>query len=110
MSIVANYRLFLRLKTNVQTLSVLMIAFPKNLHLMLFLSFSVNYAVNSIKKCVRQLNVRIWKHTVISLLTRKEVKPKGSCNSDYFFATIHHLLIVLKLKESLLIMRDKQTN
>ena len=62
-----------------------MIAFPKNLHLMLFLSFSVNYAVNSIKKCVRQLNVRIWEHTVISLLTRKEVKPKGSCNSDHIF-------------------------
>ena len=63
-------------------------------------------------ECVRRLNVRIDEHISISPLTKKQVKPKN-------FATIQHPMtilvflryenkkILLELKESLLIMRDK---
>ena len=63
-------------------------------------------------ECMRHLNVRIGEHIGISPLTRKQVKPKNR-------SIVYHLLlsnhsasyenkkVLLELKESLLIMRDK---
>ena len=66
------------------------------------------------------LNVRIGEHIGISLLTKKEVKPKGSavsnhlllCNHSPFFEnfsvpTKENKTFLLELKGSHLIMRDK---
>ena len=71
-------------------------------------------------ECVRHVNVRIGEHIGISLLTRKKVKPKGSAVSDHLLLCNHspsfenfiiltkeNKKILLELKESLLIMRDK---
>ena len=88
-AIAANYRLCLRVKTNQQTFFVLKMAFQKNLHLVSFINFSVDSAMNPI-----MMNVYI-----IIL----DVKPKSSAVSD-------HLLLcktVLELKESLRIIRDR---
>ena len=71
-------------------------------------------------ECIRHLNVRIGEHTGISPLTRKQVKPKNSsvanhlllCNhsssyDDFSILTRENKKFLLKLKESLLKMRDK---
>ena len=71
-------------------------------------------------ECVRHLNVRIGGHIGISPLTKEKVKPKGSVVSDHLLLCNHSLSfenfnvltkeikkLVLELKESLLIMRDK---
>ena len=69
---------------------------------------------------MRQLNVRIGQHNGISPLTEKEVKLKNSslfnhlliCNHsasyDDFSIPMHgNKMFLLKLKEALLIMKDK---
>ena len=71
-------------------------------------------------ECMRHFNVRIGKRTGISPLTRKQVKPKNSSVADYLLLYNHsssyddfNILkrenknFLLKLKESLLKMRDK---
>ena len=71
-------------------------------------------------ECVRYLNVRIGEHIGISPLTMKKVKPQGSAVSDHLLLCNHspsfenfcvltkeNKKILLELKESLLIMRDK---
>ena len=71
-------------------------------------------------ECVRQMNVRISAHIGISLLTKKEVKPKNSsvanhllfCNHSAYYDDISILTresekVLLELKESLLKMRVK---
>ena len=71
-------------------------------------------------ECVRHLNVRIGGHIGISSLTKKKLKTKGSavsnhlllCNhsssfEDFSVLTNENKVILLELKESLLIMRDK---
>ena len=70
--------------------------------------------------CVSHLNVRIGNHIGISPLPKKKVKPKGSAVSSHLVLCNHSLSfenfsvltkenrkLVLELKESLLIMRDK---
>ena len=70
--------------------------------------------------CVRHLNVRIGEHIGILPLTNKKVKPKGgavfghfllcnhsSCFENFSVLTKENTKLVLELKESLLIMRDK---
>ena len=77
---------------------------------------------------MKHLNVRISEHIGISPLTRKQVKPKNSfvsnhlafCIRSFSFASNHsasyedfsvlareNKKLLLELKESLLIMRDK---
>ena len=71
-------------------------------------------------ECVRHLNVRIGEHNGTSPLTKKQVKPKNSSVSDHLLfcnhsasydnfntLTCERKKVLLKLKESLLIMRDK---
>ena len=71
-------------------------------------------------ECMRHLNVRISKHIGISPLTRKQVKPKNSSVVDHLLLCKHsasyddfsilthkNKTLLLELKESLLIMRDK---
>ena len=71
-------------------------------------------------ECERYLNVRIRKDIGISPLTKKKVKPKGSTVSDHLLLcyyspsferfsvlTKENRKFVLKLKVSLLLMRDK---
>ena len=73
-------------------------------------------------ECVRHLNVRIGEHIGISPLTRKKIKPKGSavsnhllfCNHSVSFENFSVLTkekkkLLLELKESLLIMRNKHS-
>ena len=68
----------LRIKTPYQTLFVLNITFPKSLHLVLFINFSVDSAMNhNYDECARHLNARAGEHNGISLLTKTKVKPKG---------------------------------
>ena len=68
----------------------------------------------------RHLNVRIGEHIGILPLTKKKVKPKGgtvsghfllcnhsSCFENFSVLTKENTKLVLELKESLLIMRDK---
>ena len=70
-------------------------------------------------ECLRHLNARIGKNVGISLLTKKQVKPKNSfvadhllfCNHsvsyDYFRTlTRENKAFLLELKESPIIMRD----
>ena len=40
-------------------------------------------------KCGTHLNVRIWEHIRISLLTKKRVKPKGSAVRDHLLLCKH---------------------
>ena len=47
-SIVGNYRLWLRVKANYQMSPVSKIAFPKSLHLVLFINFNVDSAMNPV--------------------------------------------------------------
>ena len=74
-------------------------------------------------ECMRHLNVRIGENIGISLLTRKQVKPKNSsvadhlllCNhsasyDDFSILTRENKKFLLELKESLLIMRDKPSS
>ena len=69
---------------------------------------------------MRHLNVRIGEHIGISPLTEKQVKPKNSSVADHSLLGNHSASyddfsiltreskkILLELKESLLIMRDK---
>ena len=69
---------------------------------------------------MRHFNVRIGEHTGISPLTRKQVKPKNSSVADHLLLYNHsssyddfsiltreNKKVLLKLKESLLKMRDK---
>ena len=69
---------------------------------------------------MRHLNVRIGELIGISLLTRKQVKPKNSsladhlllCNhsasyNDFSILTRENEKFLLELKENLLIIRDK---
>ena len=71
-------------------------------------------------ECMRRLNVRTGEHISISLLTRKQVKPKNSSVADQLLLCNHSAsygnfgiltrekkMFLLELKESLLIMRDK---
>ena len=71
-------------------------------------------------ECVRKMNDRISVHIGISLLTKKEVKPKNSsvanhllfCNhsayyDDFSILTRQNENVLLELKESLLKMRVK---
>ena len=90
--------------------------FPRNLHLVSFINFSVDSAMNPIMVN----NVRIGEHIGMSPLIRKKVKPKGSAVSDHLLLCNHspsfenfsvltkeNKKFLLELKESLLIMRDK---
>ena len=69
---------------------------------------------------MRHLNVRIGEYISISPLTRKPVKPKNSSVADHLLLRNHsasygdfntltreNKKLLLELKESLLIMRDK---
>ena len=69
---------------------------------------------------MRHLNVRIGEHIVMSPLTRKQVKPENSSVADHLLLCNHsasygdfsilmreNKKLLLELKESLLIMRDK---
>ena len=71
-------------------------------------------------ECVRHLNVTIGEHNRISPLTRKKFKPEGSTVSDHLLLCNHsqsfenfivlakeNKKLLLELKESFLIMRDK---
>ena len=71
-------------------------------------------------ECIIHLNVRIGEHIGISPLTKKKVKPKGSAISDHLLLCNHspsfenftvltkgNKKFLMKLNESLLIMRDK---
>ena len=71
-------------------------------------------------ECIRHLNVRIGEHIGISLLTRKQVKPKNSSVADHLLLCNHsasydnfsiltrdNSKFLLELKERLLILRDK---
>ena len=71
-------------------------------------------------ECIRDLNVRIGEHIGISPLTRKKVKPKGSAVSYHLLPRNHsphfksfsvltkeNKKILLELKDSLLLIRDK---
>ena len=71
-------------------------------------------------ECVRHINLRIGERIEISQLTKTKVKPNGStvrdhlllCNQPPYFENFSVLKrkkkkFLLKLKESLLIMRDK---
>ena len=98
---------------------VLETLFRKFLHQVWFISFSVDYAMNP-GTCIRHLVVRSGEHIGISSLTNKRVQRKKDS------AVCHHLLncnysptfedssvlchvnkkYLLKLKKSLLIMRD----
>ena len=73
-------------------------------------------------ECVRHLNVRIGEYIGISPLTKKQVKSKKSsvvdhllfCNhsasyDDFSTLTRESKMFLLELKESLLIMRGKQS-
>ena len=73
-------------------------------------------------ECVRQFNVRIDENIGISPLTRKQVKPKNSsvanhlllCNhsasyDNFSILTCENKTFLLELKESLLIIRDKES-
>ena len=51
-SIAANYRLGLRVKTVYQMFFVLKIAYPKNLHMVSFMNFSVDSGMNPIMENV----------------------------------------------------------
>ena len=86
---------------------------------MSFINFSVN-SESYFGECVRHLNVRIGEHIGILPLTNKKVKPKGgavfghfllcnhsSCFENFSVLTKENTKLVLELKESLLIMRDK---
>ena len=91
--------------------------FPRNLHLVSSINFSVDSAMNPIM--VNALDT-IGEHIGISPLTKKKVKPKGSAVSDHLLLCNHsssfenfsvltkeNIKFLLELKESLLIMRDK---
>ena len=71
-------------------------------------------------ECVRNLNFRIGEHIGISSLIKKQVEPKSSsiadhllfCNhsasfNDLSILTCENKLVLLELKESPLIIRDK---
>ena len=71
-------------------------------------------------KCVRHLDVRIGEHIGISLLIKMQVEPKNSSVADHLIFCNHSASfdnfsiltcesnkLLLELKESLLIMRDK---
>ena len=86
---------------------------------MSFINFSVN-SESYFGECVRHLNVRTGEHTGNSPLTKKKVKPKGGAVSDHLLLcnpsscfekfsvlTKENTKLILELKESLLIMRDK---
>ena len=88
---------------------------------MSFINFSKDSAMNPISvECIRYLNVRTGKHIGISPFTKNKVKPKASavsnhllhCNHSPSFKNFNLLTkenkkFPLKMKESLLIMRDK---
>ena len=80
-SIVTNYRLCLRVKTNKQMFFVLKIVLQKNFYMVLFVNFSVNSAMNPVMVNVNVIIVRIGQHIRISSLTKKVI--------------FHHLLKVL---------------
>ena len=74
------------------------------------------------RECMRHLNVRIGEHIGILSLIRKQVKPKNSsvanhlllCNhsasyDNFSILTRQNKTFLLELKESLLIIRDKQS-
>ena len=71
-------------------------------------------------ECVRHLNFRIGEHIGISALIKKQVKPKNGSVADHLLfcnhsasydgfsiLTCENKKVLLELKESLLIMRDK---
>ena len=71
---------------------------------------------------MRHLNVRIGEHIGISPLTKRQVKPNNGsladhlllCNhsasyDDFSILTRENKKVLLELKESLLIMRDKSS-
>ena len=71
-------------------------------------------------ECVRHLNGRIGEHIGILPLTKKKFKPKSSAVSDHLLLCNHspsfenfsvltkeNKKLLLELKESLLIMKDK---
>ena len=71
-------------------------------------------------KCVRHLDVRIGEHIGISLLIKMQVEPKNSSVADHLIFCNHSASfdnfsiltcesnkLLLELKESLLIIRDK---
>ena len=78
------------------------------------------YSESYYRECVKNLNVRTGCDIGISPLIKKKVKPKGSTASDHLLLrndspsfesfrvlTKENRKLVLELKESLLIMRDK---
>ena len=96
---------------------------PKDLTSGVFYKFQCGLCNESYYgECMRHLNVRIGEHIGISPLTRKQVKPKNSsaadhlllCNhsasyDDFSILTRQNKTFLVELKESLLIMRDKQS-
>ena len=96
---------------------------PKNLTFGVVYKFQCELCNESYyRECMRHLNVRIGEHIGILSLIRKQVKPKNSsvanhlllCNhsasyDDFSILTRQNKTFLLELKESLLIIRDKQS-
>ena len=96
---------------------------PKNLTFGVVYKFQCELCNESYyRECMRHLNVRIGEHIGILSLIRKQVKPKNSsvanhlllCNhsasyDDFSILTRQNKTFLVELKESLLIMRDKQS-
>ena len=96
---------------------------PKNLTFGVVYKFQCELCNESYyRECMRHLNVRIGEHIGILSLIRKQVKPKNSsvanhlllCNhsasyDDFSILMRQNKTFLLELKESLLIIRDKQS-
>ena len=96
---------------------------PKNLTFGVVYKFQCELCNESYyRECMRHLNVRIGEHIGILSLIRKQVKPKNSsvanhlllCNhsasyDDFSILTRQNKTFLLELKETLLIIRDKQS-
>ena len=68
----------LRIKTPYQTLFVLNITFPKSLHLVLFINFSVDSAMNhNYDECTRHLNARAGEHNGISCWQKRKLSLRA---------------------------------
>ena len=95
--------------TNYLTLFVLRIAFQKKLHLVPFLAFRVDSAMNPIMVNIWHLNVRIGEHIgICSAVKDHLLLCKNSLSFENFSVLTKEIRkFVLELKESFLIMRDK---
>ena len=111
-------------KTKLGTTFISKTRLPKILLMLLFIYFSVESAMCRIMvKCARHLNVSIGEHIGLSPLTKKQVKLKYNSVADHLLfckhsasydnfriLTCENKKFLLKLKESLLILRDKPSS